>query len=63
MRDEDARSLVAAEIMSGIYLAILNRIEKQNYDIFSEVVRVPRPRRAVIAMQVWAQVMTRGLIT
>ena len=63
LRDEDARSLVAAEIMSGIYLAILNRIEKQNYDIFSEVVRVPRPRRAVIAMQVWAQVMTRGLIT
>jgi phytoene synthase len=61
--DEDARSLVAAEIMSGIYLAILNRIETQNYDIFSEVVRVPRPRRAVIAMQVWTRVMTRGLIT
>ncbi len=61
--DEDARSLVAAEIMSGIYVAILNRIEKREYDIFSEVVRVPRPRRALIAMQVWAQVMTRGLIT
>jgi len=61
--DKDARSLVAAEIMSGIYLAILNRIETQNYDIFSEVVRVPRPRRAVIAMQVWTRVMTRGLIT
>lgn len=61
--NEDARSLVAAEIMSGIYVAILNRIEKQNYDIFSEVVRVPRPRRALIAMQVWARVMTRGSIT
>ncbi len=61
--NEDARSLVAAEIMSGIYVAILNRIEKRNYDIFSEVVRVPRPRRALIAMQVWARVMARGSIT
>ena len=61
--DEDTRSLVAAEIMSGIYVAILNRIEQRGYDIFSEVVRVPRPRRALIAMQVWARVMTRGSIT
>ena len=60
---EDARSLVAAEIMSGIYVAILNRIEQRSYDIFSEVVRVPRPRRALIAMQVWTRVMTRGSIT
>ena len=60
---EDARSLVAAEIMSGIYVAILNRIEQRSYDIFSEVVRVPRPRRALIAIQVWTRVMTRGSIT
>ncbi len=60
---EDARSLVAAEIMSGIYAAILNRIEQRGYDIFSEVVRVARPRRAFIAMQVWARVMMRGSIT
>ena len=61
--NEDARSLVAAEIMSGIYVAILNRIEQRSYDIFSEVVRVPRPRRALIAIQVWTRVMTRGSIT
>ena len=51
----DARSLVAAEIMGAIYLAILRRIEARGYDVFSEVVRVPRPRRAVIAAIVWAR--------
>jgi phytoene synthase len=49
----DRRSLVAAEIMSGIYRAILDRIERRGYDVFSEVVRVPRPRRAWIAATIW----------
>ena len=43
---EDAISLVAAEIMGGIYMAILEKIETRRYDVFSEVVRVPRPKRA-----------------
>ena len=59
---EDARRLVAAEIMSGIYFAILERIEHRGYDVFSEVVRVPRPRRALIAATVWAQMMIRGSV-
>jgi phytoene synthase len=52
---EDARALVAAEIMGAIYLAILQRIERRGYDVFSEVVRVPRPRRALIAISTWAR--------
>ena len=44
---EDARSLVAAEIMGAIYRAILDRIEMLDYDVFSAVVRIPRPRRAL----------------
>jgi phytoene synthase len=54
---EEARSLVAAEIMGGIYQAILHRIETRDYDVFSEVARIPRPRRAVIAARVWARTM------
>ncbi len=54
---EDARRLVAAEIMSGIYFAILKQIERRHYDVFSEVVRVPRSRRALIATSVWTRVM------
>ena len=58
----DARRLVAAEIMGAIYLAILNRIERRDYDVFSEVVRIPRPRRAVIALTVWAATFARAVV-
>ena len=51
----DTRSLVAAEIMGGIYFEILRRIEKAGYDVFSSRVRVPRPHRALIALHIWAR--------
>jgi phytoene synthase len=51
----DARSLVAAEIMGGIYFGILQRIEHAGYDVFSRHVRVPRPYRAYIALRIWAR--------
>jgi phytoene synthase len=54
----DVRRLVAAEIMGAIYRALLARIEARHYDVFSEVVRVPRPRRAAIAATTWARVLT-----
>ena len=50
---EDARNLVAAEIMGGIYFEILRRIERKGYDVFSTHIRVPRPRRAMIALRLW----------
>jgi phytoene synthase len=50
---EDARSLLAAKIMGEIYFAILLRVEHQGYDVFSERIRVPRPRRALIALRAW----------
>lgn len=49
----DRHSLVAAKIMGAVYRAILDRIEARNYDVFSSVVRVPRPRRALIAATTW----------
>ncbi len=51
----DARRLVAAEIMGAIYRAILDRIERLDFDVFSRVVRIPRPRRALIAAATWAR--------
>jgi phytoene synthase len=53
----EARRLVAAEIMGAIYRALLDRIERRGYDVFSEVVRIPRPRRAVIAAATWMRVI------
>jgi phytoene synthase len=55
----DAHRLVAAEIMGAVYQAILDRIEQRDYDVFSAVVRVPRPRRALIAMKTWAASLLR----
>jgi phytoene synthase len=52
---QDRRSLVAAEIMRGIYRSVLDRIERADYDVFSETIRVPRPRRAAIAAAIWAR--------
>lgn len=51
----DARSLVAAEIMGAIYFEILRRIERAGYDVFSRCIRVPRPRRALIAARIFAR--------
>ncbi len=52
----DARRLVAAEIMSAIYRRLLDRIEARDYDVFTSLVRIPRPQRALIAATTWARV-------
>jgi phytoene synthase len=56
----DARRLVAARIMGAIYRGILTRIEAADYDVFSSVIRVPRPRRALIAAATWARTAITG---
>ncbi len=56
----EARHLAAAEIMGAIYFGILERIERRGYDVFSEVVRVPRPARAWTAAATWARTMMRA---
>lgn len=56
--ETDARRVVAARIMAAIYLELLTTIERSGYDVFSRVIRVPRPRRAVIAATTWLGTMT-----
>ena len=53
----DARRLVAAEIMGAIYRGILDRIERADYDVFTDVIRIPRQRRALLAAATWARMM------
>ena len=50
---EDRRKLVAAEIMRAVYFETLKRIERRGYDVFTERVRVARPRQAAIAAKQW----------
>jgi len=49
----DARRLVAAQIMGAIYFEILRRIELARYDVFTRTIRVPRWRRALMALRLW----------
>jgi len=53
----DRRSLVAAEIMGEIYFAILRKIERSRYDVFSARHRLGRPRRALIALDIWSRAL------
>jgi phytoene synthase len=55
MPHDDAHRLVAAEIMGGIYFEILQRIERRGYDVFRDVIRVPKIVRARIALTIWAR--------
>jgi len=49
----DASRFLAAEIMHAIYWEILQRIERARYDVFSGVIKVPRPAQARLAIQTW----------
>lgn len=50
---QDARRFIAAEIMHNVYFELLRRIEAADYDVFSRVVRIPRPAQALIALRTW----------
>lgn len=51
----ESQKLVAAEIIGGIYFEILQRIERRDYDVFTERVRVPKFVRARLALQIWTR--------
>lgn len=50
---DDARGFLAAEIMRAIYAEVLGRIEAADYDVFTRVIRVPRPTQALLAARTW----------
>jgi phytoene synthase len=52
---DDRRSFVPAEIMHAVYFDLLQRIERANYDVFTGVVKVPRPYQAWLALRTWWQ--------
>jgi len=43
--------------MGEIYFAILRKIERARYDVFTRRIRVARPRRALIALDIWSRAM------
>ena len=54
----DASRFLPAEIMRAIYFELLRRIEAANYDVFSRLIRVPRPAQARLAIATWWRLRT-----
>ncbi|HET9369290.1 MAG TPA: squalene/phytoene synthase family protein [Vicinamibacterales bacterium] len=50
---EDARRFLAAEIMRAIYWELLAKIEANQCDVFTAVIRIPRSRQARLALRTW----------
>jgi len=50
---EDARSLVPAQIMGRIYLALLDEIEARRFRVFEARIVVPTARKVAIALGCW----------
>ena len=49
----DAARFLPAEIMRAIYFELLRRIEAAHCDVFTAVIRVPRPAQARLAIRAW----------
>jgi phytoene/squalene synthetase len=49
--------------MGAIYFAILQRIERADYDVFSRRIRVPRPARALLALRLWLGALARPALS
>ena len=57
---DDARTLVAAEIMGGIYRAMLEQISGRGFPVLGDRVTVPARRKVAIALACWAAAQLRG---
>jgi phytoene synthase len=57
---DDASRFVAAEIMRAIYWELLIRIERVRCDVFTRVIRVPRPAQARLAVAAWWRLRRRA---
>ncbi len=55
----DARSLIAAQIMGGIYRALLDEIEARRFAVFGERITLPARRKVAIALRCWASARLR----
>ena len=50
---EDRRRLVAAEIMSSIYAAILEKIAAVEYDIYQKAITISSYRKLLMGLRIW----------
>jgi len=56
---EDRRSMLASEIMGGIYRQLLGEIEGRHYNVFEEEIRLSAPTKLLIALRIWSGGLVR----
>jgi phytoene synthase len=59
---ENARSLVAAEIMGRIYRALLDEIEARGFRVLGERITLPARRKVAIALRCWTAARLPGAV-
>jgi phytoene synthase len=51
---EDRRSMVAAELMGSVYWRLLQKLESQNFDVFSpQPTKLSKPQKLVLIFRTW----------
>ncbi|HLB03341.1 MAG TPA: hypothetical protein VJM77_09430, partial [Nitrospiria bacterium] len=50
---KDRPSMVASEIMGGIYYRILREIERSGYNVFDRKISLPTHTKLTIALRIW----------
>ena len=53
LSSQDRTSMVASEIMGGIYYRILQEIERAGYNVFKREISLPRYTRLGLAFKIW----------
>jgi phytoene synthase len=51
---EDRKSMVAAELMGSVYWQLLQKLERQQFDVFgSQPIRITRPKKLLLILRSW----------
>jgi phytoene synthase len=56
---EDRSSMVAAELMGAVYWQLLQKVEREKFDVFgAQPIRLSRPRKLALIFQSWLRFAT-----
>jgi phytoene synthase len=55
---EDRKSMIAAELMGSVYWKLLQKLEHENFHVFSQQVRLSKPRKLMLIFQSWLRFIT-----
>jgi phytoene synthase len=58
---EDRKSMVAAELMGAVYWQLLKKLERNQFDVFSEwPIRISRPQKMLLIFRAWLRFISNS---